>query len=93
MWICGGYFPRVVSITQNICVACVHVGVSSAESLSFEVIGIPENDTDEEESESSEERILQQELNSPADEKVKLNRVPSYYVKAGQEYACTRAGR
>lgn len=59
---------------QNIHLA--HVGVSSAENLSFEVIGIPENKTDEEgESENGEEIIVQQESNSPVHEKVNQNRI------------------
>lgn len=47
----------------------VHVGI---EGLSVETI--PENKSDEE----SENRILQQELNSPADEKVKWNKIQKW---------------
>lgn len=63
------YPYRVIShkYIQNTYNYLTYVGVNSAESLSFEIIGIPENKTDEEESENSEEIRLQQE---PAYEKV-----------------------
>ena len=52
-----------------------YVGVNSA----FEIVGIPENKTEEEESENSEEIILQEE---PAYEKVNWNRMWQVLIRA-----------